>query len=584
MRLVLLQPIAAIVFMSALLVSVMPALAQRPVAPKLLPAETIAIVRVADTPLLIERFRQTSIGKIGQDENIKPLVSSLYATLQEAWGQIEEQVGLPLEQVLGIPQGEICVALVAVPEQSPGVVAFLDAKDRMPQVKKLLARGEELLSERGGSKTTEEIEKQEVAVYSGQGRRQFYLIERDGSLVIATTKELARSILIAWDGGAEKTLADNDKYNSVMSRCAGAVDDPPQFTWFVDPIEGVKAFARGSFAATGLALLPVLGLDGLRGVGGSITFATGEFDEVQHMHLLLDNPRTGVIEAIAMKSGDSTPEPWVSSDAVTYSTLHWDLQQTYRVAGKLYNSLMYEGALQEEVQRRISDRIGVDFEQEILPLLDGRGTLVQWVEKPVKINSITTLVGFRIKSPKGVQPIIDKLQMKFPTAFERQRFGSVTYWSINVPQRDVPQNLRQPSPCFGMIGDSLVISDSMAAFREAVLTSSDPARGLASSLDFKLIASKIKRQPGGDAPGMVQFSRPEEGLRFWYDLATAENTKQLLERQAQSNPLFGGVDKALKENPLPPFSVIAQYMAPGGGMMVNDETGVHYSSFTLKRK
>jgi hypothetical protein len=124
----------------------------------------------------------------------------------------------------------------------------------------------------------------------------------------------------------------------------------------------------------------------------------------------------------------------------------------------------------------------------------------------------------------------------------------------------------------------------MAAFRECVLTSSDLSRGLANSLDYKLIASKIKRQQGGNAPGLVQFSRPEEGLRFWYDIATADNTKQLLARQSDNNQFFGTLDKALKDHPLPPFSVLSQYMSPGGGMMVNDETGLHYSSFTLKRK
>ena len=42
--------------------------------------------------------------------------------------------------------------------------------------------------------------------------------------------------------------------------------------------------------------------------------------------------------------------------------------------------------------------------------------------------------------------------------------------------------------------------------------------------------------------------------------------------------------KILKDNPLPAFSVLAKYFAPGGGMMVNDETGIHYMTFTLKRK
>ena len=581
------------------------AVAERPVAPKMLPEETLAIARISDTQLLIERFRETALGRMGQDEKIKPLVSQLYAAAQEAWKQLEDRVGLPLDQILRIPQGEVCVAFVGPrrsggdskrseetdqPQQRAGVVFILDAKDQAPQVKKLLEKGEAFLRENGGTKTNEKLGDQEVAVYSGPEGTSVYQLEREGTILIASTKELMQFALDAWDGKAERTLADNDRYNSIMSRCAGSVDDPPQITWFADPIELVKTFARGNFAATGLALLPVLGLDGLKGVGGSMTFATGEFDDVTHMHVLLDTPRAGVIELLAMTSGDSEPEAWVPADVVTYNTLHWDLQQTYDKGAKLYNSLMEEGAFQNEVRVRISDRLGADFEKEILPQLQGRFTFVQWVEKPVRINSITTLAGIKIKDPAAFKPTMDRVLEKFSDNLTKETFGGTTYWKIKMPPEAIQQPqegqlaLRQPDPCVALVGDYVLISDSSAALKEAIVTSSDPTKSLANELDYKLIASKIKRQVGGDAPGFVQFTRPEEGLRFWYNLANADDTRQGLAGQARDNPFFRDIDRALKDNPLPPFSVLQQYLAPGGGMIVNDETGIHYSSFTLRRK
>jgi len=82
----------------------------------------------------------------------------------------------------------------------------------------------------------------------------------------------------------------------------------------------------------------------------------------------------------------------------------------------------------------------------------------------------------------------------------------------------------------------------------------------------------------------LRNGRPEEALRFVYELARADTTKKGLENAAENNPFLKNVDKALKDNPLPAFSVLAKYFAPGGGMMVNDETGIHYMTFTLKRK
>jgi len=560
--------------------------AQRPPAPKLLPEKTLATLRIVDTPQLLDRFRQTALGRIGQDEQVKPLVSSLYSGLQEAWKQLEERVGLPLEEVLGIPQGEVCIAFAAQDEQRPGVVVILDVRDRTFQVRKLLERGEALLERRGGSKGTETIAGQEVTAYQSPAG-PLYLLEREGTYLLASTKELMQFALDAWEGRVEKTLADSDQYNQIMSRCGVSSMDPPQVTYYVDPIEAIRRLARGSFAATGLALFPVLGLDGIRGVGGSLTFASGEFDQVQHLHILLDNPRAGVLEAVALKSSDTTPESWVPPDCLSYTTLHWDFYQTFRVSARLYNSLMEEGAFQEEVRKRISERTGVDFEKELLPLLDGRVTLAQWTERPVRINSITSIIGLRLKDPAGMTAIIEKLVAKGGDRVEKQHFGNVNYWTVKVPdRRNLEQGpaLRQPQPSFAIVGDYLILSDSAKALQEAVLTSNDPSRGLANSLDYKLIASKIKRQPGGEAPGLVQFQRPEEGMRFWYELASADTTRQRLAQRAEQVPFFKSVDQALKDHPLPPFDVLAQYLAPGGGMMVNDETGIHYSSFTLKRE
>jgi len=588
------------------------ALAERPSAPKLLPERTLAYLRVSDTPTLVERFKETSLGRIVQDEQMRPLVSQLYASVQNAFKQIEDRVGLPLNELLKIPQGEICVAFVAPPEQAPGVVILLDVKDQLPAFYKLLGRGEEFLTDSGGSKTEEKLGDQPVSVFTGRGGNSVYLHEREGTILVASTRPLMEYTLKTWSGTAvdskgasDKTLADNNSFNSIMSRCAGAADDPPQITYFVDPIELVRSVTRGGFAATGLALIPVLGLDGVKGVGGSITFASGEFDDVQHLHVLLDNPRAGVVELLAMKSGDIAPESWIPPDVITYNTLNWDFQLTFDKAAGLYNSLTSENEFQLEAQRRIGERLGVDFEKEVLAAMEGRVTFAQWVEKPVRLNSITTIVGVKLKDAKAFEPTMQKVLEKYADNVEKKFYAGTAYWTVKLPEGargplgarirragEPPAEgdsangpaLRQPDPCIALVGDYLLGSDSFAALQAAINTHNDPTRRLASELDYKLIASKIKRQVGGDAPGFIQFARPEEGLRFWYEMARAEDTQRLLARGAEQNLLLKDVDQALKDNPLPPFSVLAKYLAPSGSMMVNDETGYHYMSFTLKRQ
>jgi hypothetical protein len=137
-------------------------------------------------------------------------------------------------------------------------------------------------------------------------------------------------------------------------------------------------------------------------------------------------------------------------------------------------------------------------------------------------------------------------------------------------------------PCFAILGDYLLIGRE-ALLEKAFLATTDPSKSLGQSLDFKLIASKAQRQAGGSRPSQFSFQRPEEGLRFMYGLATADSTRKGLQRRAEDNPFMKGLNKALNDNPLPPLSVLQKYVAPGGAVMVSDETGIRYTSFTLRR-
>jgi len=144
--------------------------------------------------------------------------------------------------------------------------------------------------------------------------------------------------------------------------------------------------------------------------------------------------------------------------------------------------------------------------------------------------------------------------------------------------------MRRPDPAFAIVGDYLLLTDSTDLFKHVISTKKDGSQALASQLEFKLIAAKVRRQPGGEKPGLLSFTQPEEGMRLLYDLATADTTRQRLSSGAEGNAALRSLDKALRDNPLPPFAVIAKYLAPGGSLLTNDESGFHYTSFTLRRK
>src|SRR5262249_19677155 len=110
---------------------------------------------------------------------------------------------------------------------------------------------------------------------------------------------------------------------------------------------------------------------------------------------------------------------------------------------------------------------------------------------------------------------------------------------------------------------------------------------LAAALDFKLIASKVGAQPGGDRPAVFTFARPDEGWKYLYDLAASQATRDMLNQRATAspdNPFFGALNQGLQQNPLPPWEAFSKYLAPEGGMIVEEPSGIHYMRFALRRK
>jgi hypothetical protein len=53
---------------------------------------------------------------------------------------------------------------------------------------------------------------------------------------------------------------------------------------------------------------------------------------------------------------------------------------------------------------------------------------------------------------------------------------------------------------------------------------------------------------------------------------------------ATNNPFFTALVAALRSRSLPPFEVIAKYLAPSGAFMVEEEDGLHYTAFSMRRE
>ena len=564
--------------------------ADQPSAPRLLPKTTVAYLSIPDVPDATERFMNTSTGRMSQDPQLKPLLKEVYASVAQLVDTLKDRIGLSLTEILAIPQGQITVALLTPDEAEPEWVLMLDTGDHLSRAQGLLDRVTDTVIQAGVERTQRKAHDTTIVVFEGVGGRDGRLsyFEKDGTIVAATNVDVLEQILAVWNGEKGSTLADNRKFTTIMSRC-GDPSQKPQMVWFADPIEFMRAIGRDDAGArVAVAMLPSLGLDGLSAVGGAWRMDVDEFDGVAHAHLLLEHPRDGVLEVIAFAPGDTTPERWVPAAISSYMTARLDLDKAYKTLEKLVDSFQGDGALAASIETRFNQPLGFDLREDLLAGLTGRVTVVNWIERPVTIQSSANLIAFELKKDAEVDKVLEKIQARFSGALVAESYAGSHYYEISPPRllerraQASPGEIVPNLPCFGIVDRSLIIADRDAFFKKVALTAKESTDKLADAVDYKLITAKLARQSGGSAPVMVAFSRPEEGMRFMYDLANADRTRQFLGRQAESNPFLKSLNSTLESHPLPPFAVLEQYLAPSGGLVLEDETGLHYIGFALK--
>ena len=584
-------------------------------APKLFPEKTLAYFRIADVKQLKADLDRSSMGKLANDDQLKPIINEFYGTLVKSTEQIVNAIGLDLNQILSIPSGEMAVAVFAggkpasvdrnkdddgeervnVRITAPIVAVMIDAGDEIANIQVLLKRMDEAIAN-----DTEHLQKplERLTLHSYQNKdradQQFAYFIDGGTMVACSNIAYIEDLAQVWlgKGGDRKTLAENGKFVTLMSRCVGTEGERPQVSFYADPIGMIREFTPKNAGTTlFLAMLPPLGIDGIEAVGGSWIVAPADFDSIGHLHVSLASPRRAILGLLRPKAGATVPEPWVPKSAASYMTVNWDIQSTLQGVERLVNQFQGKDALDQRVFANINKQFDLDVRKDILENLEGRLTMIQGFVRPITVNSGSNVYAIRMKNPKHIEnTVLPKIFSKLGerAKFNSESFGKIKAQVLTVEGRgnrpETPVQIRLPEICVAVYEDYLIISDSRYMMRQLADALNDSSNQLRESLEYQLINDRIKAQVQDKQPSGISFARPEESLQLFYELARDSKNREALKRFSANNPVFTALNEALEKHELPPFSVISKYLVPSGGYFVEEEFGLHYTTFSIKRE
>ena len=586
--------------------------AERPSSDELLPETTVVYLQIHDTRELAEKLQDTNMGKLIANEQIAPLVGDLYSTAQDAYSEVEDQVGLSLDEIQSLPAGELCFAVIAPKRKNPAFVLIIDTDEESEVLDKALQRGRDLASENEVEMETEELDDVTYEKFNVDGQSVMFF-QKGGTFVIGTDKDELDAIVERWMGREVekvKPLRENRKFITIMNRCKGSKDLPADFRFFADPINLAKSATRGNAAAQlGLNMLPVLGLDGFLGVGGASIMDEMDFEAVSHLHVLLANPRSGIFEMIALKPDSYEPQNWVPGNAVSYGSTSWDVQKMFAEIEKLFDQFNGDGAMAEAIDDQINDELEIDFREDVINQLAGRMTYLQWIDDDEEvINGTTNAIAIELKDPDAfrdtfIDAFLSKVLEDDEDDLEEVEYKGITYWQMPDARmerqrerreerrqrrieegRSSPQmEIRMPQPSFTILENSLIISfENPKLLKRAIEVSRGDAEPLFDDEKFKYVADQMTKLLGTDVPGAIFYSRPEETMRWLFRVAGSDDTKGFLDEIAEDNVYAQRIRDAIKDNPLPDFDDVKEYFQPSGMFVTNDETGYHILGFQLK--
>ncbi len=594
---------------------------QIPGAPRLLPEDTFLYARLDSAQDLRDDFADSSMGKMLNDPKMQPLASDMYSMFRDLFDQISDEVGVTLDELLAIPHGQVAAALIPgqIAEDNDNVQAddesddsdeaiqrrlrqkrrqqnsfagvfIIDAGENVDKLQAIVDRLERrMLDNDGYVRRIKEVQKTDVVrlLPPRTGRPEVEYFQREGTIVFGIGHRTAQDVLDHWEDESDfPSLADSSNFTSVMSRCIGAEATRPQLTFYADPYHIAERIVKrsGSMgAAMAWPMIQNLGFERFRGIGGS-SFRGGEvFSDISHLHVLIDPPRDGLLGVLRPESGDSTPPDWVPSDVTTYTSIYWDIDQTYENVGKILDNFQGADSLKRFAEEPLKKRTGVEIQKDIIDNLTGRVIRTSWIEPPARLNSQASAHGIELVDATAAKATIAKLRETFPNAMNAETIGgNVVYFFRQGRRNRIPEGFRQPEPCIMIMGKWLIQSDSRKLIERITRANSGAISGLVTVPEYELVSSELGGKLDGEKPFMVSFMRGADLLRMVYQVAADDGTQKFFRGRGEKDPNAGRFADVLQRNKFPPFEEFEKYFAPSGVFAYDAPDGIHFGSFTLK--
>lgn len=552
---------------------------------KTLPETTFAFAKAESVAKLRAAFQSSQMGRLLVDPALKDLKQDLAAKFDSTTKKVAEAVGMTPAELAELPQGPASIALVSLDNEKTPVAVLLsaDAGANDKKMDEVFVRATAKAEKDGGGVTTETFQGSKLTVIRSpkaddNDEPPLIWTRRGGTFHVASDLGVLKDLLTHADG-RDGSLADSANYQAIQKK----LGRDAQTTWFVDLTRAIKlltlaAAAQGGNAEQIVAQLQLTGLNGLKGLGGTLAFNVDHFDLLSKIVLSAPRPAQGLLKIASLPPANLRPQPWVPASVASYQSFSWDLDNAY-VAVKELLDMFLPGQI-EAMEKQISGADGapLSFQNDVFGPIGNRITIISDFKKPITEKSERALFAVALEDQKGFQATFHRILSLAKIIPQKREFQGTTIYDfdasgLTMPGGDAPLK----GPISVAIAKQSVFITTAVSLLEQVLRPGGPS--LADNPEFQAVARHFP-----EATSTLSFQRPEESARLLYDIVKSGQLGKALE--GAKTPDGGDLKKlgeAIDPAKLPEFSVFTKYLTPGGGFGLTDDDGAVFTQFTLKK-
>lgn len=589
----------------------------------LLPQSAASFISIRDIHALDESWDKTAMGKMMARDDMTEFTKLFRKQFSEIFCTLESRLGVSMEEIIQMTDSEIAISTQKIKDESYGVVLVVNVGDKIFETKKVLSKLSDRVLQDGGNYQKQEALNSEIHILtmknkdSGELCKAYYVLW--GEILFSSNQQMLVKDILGRIAKLQKdpeayveALGEKDSYIEILNQTVGSDKKLPDIIWYVDPIATLEIQRMIDLERDPdleeerdvAAVLNAAGFDGIKAVGGVITFGNQGYDMTQRVFAYIPEEPQKALKMVAFdENADKDLPDWITDDIGGIHIVNVDALTIFDNVGPLVDALFGED--RESVWEDVLDGLKndpkgpmIDLREDIVALLGNKVIFTVANVDPKALDGERYMIMVPTNNEKKLRANIARFlggEENFEVVSEGDDIRWVRVEAPADPEDEFAQEektgKRFAQPSVTIWDGYLIITsqpDYIDDLKSAVENGKKP---LSEDPIYKKVQAEVQKKAKKVSPVSFHFDNNAIERQHSYEMAKQGKWTESSAMYSSLLDQFFRANQGLKEDldkfdnsSLPDYEDVKAYFLPSGGYLYKVKNGLMFQGFWMSEK